>query len=643
MIVLTSKRPAETTTQVAPSRGDLADGVIIAVLALSLLVFLAGMYPLRHWYFPVGPDTPVYLWWTRLATHDGLSAVGTRPGVPALVLMLAGTLHVSRVAALASLGPVGGITIGLAAAALVDRGSAGASGSFERRAGVIAAGLLAGTFAVHLADGWYANLIQAALFLAGAAAIAAGSMRGAAAAAGLLGASALAHPQFFLLSCAILLLTASLTIFRRGRPPLPDVEGGRILAALAGGGVLAAAGFGALALGPGLPRVDTSQDAFLRRAGLQGLLHREYRGRFVRHLTRFVLELQVPLAGLGLGETGGFLARFLGTWSVLLVVGVAISLVTGFVPAVRFFSFGYVLPILAGLGLVRLYRWGAKRRRAVAAVVAVAIGAGIVLGPALTWIRTKPFVSRTELSRAAVAGRIASAAPAGTPVVFVVDTGQRNVSFHATRANNVIRDAVPPSLIRRVHLYVGSAENYLMGLPTLTGGVPHDTMSRLYLKDVRGIRSRAVAFVLAPLNRPFFDDARGDGDLVSRGVIELRPHPPTPAVATGGPADLPPSTGWKIVLASVAALVLVFALGLGWARATLPGSVAAALAPAFGAGGLILGAILFERLGAPLTGWGPPVVSAVVAGGGYLAMFLRRRGRSRHEPGSRLEPGSQVA
>jgi len=128
----------------------------------------------------------------------------------------------------------------------------------------------------------------------GPAALASGSTAGVVAAAGLLAASALTHPQFFLLSGAILLLTASLTLVRRRGRGILEVEGGRILASLVGGSAVAGAGFASLVLGPGLPHADTSQDAFLRRAGLHGLLRREYRGRFVRHLARFVLEARNP-------------------------------------------------------------------------------------------------------------------------------------------------------------------------------------------------------------------------------------------------------------------------------------------------------------------------------------------------------------
>src|SRR6184192_4144377 len=97
--------------------------MIFALLAVALLIFFAQLYPRRGWYFGVGPDGPVYLWWTRLAGHDGLSAVGTRPGVPALALALAGTMRSSVVESLAAIGVVGGVCIGLAAAALICLGT----------------------------------------------------------------------------------------------------------------------------------------------------------------------------------------------------------------------------------------------------------------------------------------------------------------------------------------------------------------------------------------------------------------------------------------------------------------------------------------------------------------------------------------
>ncbi|MGH2589201.1 MAG: hypothetical protein ACRDGW_00215, partial [Actinomycetota bacterium] len=152
--------------------------------------------------FPLGPDAPVYLWWARLAGEEGLSAVGHRPGVPALSLILQGVLGRSVVEVTAALEVALGVSVGLAASALVR--------SRTSRTGWLLAGLLAGTFAVHLAAGYLANLLTAAAFLTAAAALATGTRRGAWVAAGLLAAGGMAHPLFFLLGGAILLLAGAL-------------------------------------------------------------------------------------------------------------------------------------------------------------------------------------------------------------------------------------------------------------------------------------------------------------------------------------------------------------------------------------------------------------------------------------------------
>ncbi|HKI28191.1 MAG TPA: hypothetical protein VKB32_02035, partial [Actinomycetota bacterium] len=69
----------------------------------------------------MGPDAPVYLWWSRLGGAEGLSAIAHRPGVPALSLVLEGTLAISVVQATAALEVVLGVAVGLSAAALVRR------------------------------------------------------------------------------------------------------------------------------------------------------------------------------------------------------------------------------------------------------------------------------------------------------------------------------------------------------------------------------------------------------------------------------------------------------------------------------------------------------------------------------------------
>jgi hypothetical protein len=92
---------------------------------------------------PARADAPVYLWWTRLAGRRRAVAVD-RPGVPALALVLQGTLGLSVVQATAAIEVV--LAPGSAASAALVAGA-------RRTWGAALAGLLAGTFAVHLAAG----------------------------------------------------------------------------------------------------------------------------------------------------------------------------------------------------------------------------------------------------------------------------------------------------------------------------------------------------------------------------------------------------------------------------------------------------------------------------------------------------------
>ena len=149
--------------------------------------------------FPLGPDAPVYLWWTRLASLEGLSSVGSRPGVPALSLVISGALGFPVVQVTAALEVALGVGLGLASFAVVRRAGV---------AGAALAGMLAGTFGVHLAAGYLANLAMAASFIAAIALLDRRTTRSAVVAALVLAASGLAHPQFFLIGMVILLAAA---------------------------------------------------------------------------------------------------------------------------------------------------------------------------------------------------------------------------------------------------------------------------------------------------------------------------------------------------------------------------------------------------------------------------------------------------
>ena len=136
----------------ATARRDLA---WLGGLCAALLVVFVWPHAIDGHRFGVGPDVPVYLWWTRVGASEGLSMVGSRPGAPALVAALAGALRLNVSAVTAGLASALGVAVGAASAALVRRAAGGEEKTW------LLAGLLAGIFSVHLVAGYLANLVVA--------------------------------------------------------------------------------------------------------------------------------------------------------------------------------------------------------------------------------------------------------------------------------------------------------------------------------------------------------------------------------------------------------------------------------------------------------------------------------------------------
>lgn len=560
---------------------------------------------IHGFHFPLGPDAPVYLWWTRLAGHEGLSAVGHRPGVPALALVLDGTLHLSLVATLAGLECVLAVAIGLGSAALVR-------GMGRDRATWLLGGVLAGTFAVHLAAGYLANLAFAALFIAAAAMLGRTERRSTVAAAVLLGASGLAHPLFFLLGAAILLISAALA-WRIDR-----AETARVAAATVAGGAILGAGLLLLLIGPGPLNVDTSRDGFLRRAGLGDALRSIYLDRSVHRWTRYVQWASVPLAIGGLRDASRFEGRFLRAWGITLVAGVGLALATGIAPADRFITFGYVVPILAALGLVRLWR-ALGARRALALAVTGALTVSMLAGALIAWTRQEPFLSELEVSRVATAARYAAGTAPGTALVFLVNDAEPSITFLATRAANVIRAGMPAERIRSVVLRVPWPE---APAPTERWKLAHLTRDDVRAAERTG-SGPSETFILAPFDRPDIPSGADLPGLVSEGVFVTSPSIQPRPVAD----PLEPSSPTEIAFASLAVFAALGIAGYGWARAASSEPWRAlALAPAFGAAAMMVLAVALERAGLALSGAiGPTIVSVIAGVGGYLAWFVLER------------------
>jgi hypothetical protein len=587
-----------------------------AGLTVILLAVFLWPYAVDGYRFGVGPDVPVYLWWTRVGAAEGLSWIGSRPGAPALAAALAGTLNLNVAAVTAGLASALGVAVGAAAAALVR--VAGARSWWL-------AGLLAGVFAVHLVAGYLANLVLVVPFLVAAACLACQRRRWGLAAM-LLAGGGLAHLPFLLVGILILLGAAALAWVGGARDEARDT----VLAATAGG-LVAGAGVLATLAGPGPIDAPTSKDAYLRRAGLDRVLVDAYRERFRLRGARYVQWVAVPLAIPGAWfEASGFLRRFLASWLVVTGVAVPLGWITGWFPPDRFVTFGFAVPIAAALGLSWL-RSRLGSRRALGWVAVIVFAGWMVTGALLAWLRQEPFVSPPELAAATEAMDAAdrSSLP-GTPVVFVVDDRDATSTFLAARVANITRAAGAPSRAADVYVFLGRVSDYLQGRPSHRGDPQFDAMSRQTLDDIpRG--SDPMVLVVSRFYGGH--DVAGQPVLtrLAPGLFSSRDNNLTPMPTE--PHDrlaAAPSSGPAIAAASIGVLIVLGVLGLGYAKSAFDDLVlVVATAPAFGTAGLTIAAVALDRLGLRLQSLGVAVGAAVLTGIGGLAVLLVQRQRDR--------------
>ncbi len=569
----------------------------------------------RHgWGFGVGPDFPVYVWWTRVGAGDGISLVGHRPGVVSMLAVVRGTLQLPLVAAVAGSQYALGPAIAFAAIALV-RGATRVG-----RWRWILGGTFAGLFSVHLVGGYISSLVFAAAFLAAGAAIALGSRRGTVAAALLLGGGGLAHPQFFLLG-ALVLLVGGAWAYARDRDRGRGSEVARVAEALAGGIGIVAAGILSMLAGPAALHVDTSRDAFLRHAGLRDNLTRSYLDRFRQKLPQLAPIPQLALSVPGSTRSTGYVRRFLLAWAAVTIVGVPIGLVTGRFPPERIMTFGFAFPILAGLGVTWL--WDRLRPRRWLAIPMAAVALGLLASTWLgAWDRQQTFESPAEIADLDTVARIAATLPPNTRLVYVVNDIDPTASFLATHAENVILATLPPDRAADASVYVGDVGDLLAGRPTVRGDTEYDALSRaLFFAIPAGPRA---IFVVRGLNK--VPEALIDPTLHrwSAGVTSSVPGP-IPLAAL--PDETVPSSPGGIALATFETLALLLVVGLGWSWWTFGEPVTAvAAAPAFGAAFLALVGLIGERFGVPISGsWGPTAISAVAGGCGFVLLALERK------------------
>ena len=591
-------------------------------LSAVLLIVVLWPYVVDGFRFGVGPDVPVYLWWTRVGASEGLSTVGSRPGAPALAAALGGTLSLSAAAVTAGLASALGVAVGGAAAALVRVAGGRASKAW------LLAGLLAGVFSVHLVAGYLGNLVLAVTFVAAAACLA-GDRRSWWAAALLLAGGGLAHPPFLVHTIVVLLGAAALAWRAGARDEASDIA-----LAVTAGGLVAGAGVLATVAGPGPIHAETSRDGYLRRVGLDAQLIDAYRERFRLRAARYVQWISVPLAVAGTTTADGFLLRFLISWLVVMAIGIPIGYVTGWIPPDRLVTFGFAVPIAAALGLVWVHRRLGARPWLARALVVVLAG-WMIVGALLAWGRQRPFVTTREVARTAWAMIYAEAVTeAGTPIVVVVDDHDDTASFLAARATNILRAAAAPERARDLYVFVGRATDFFAGKPTRRANPEYEALSKYTLASIPDDPDRLVLVL-----RQFYrgSDAADhprlhefvDGIWASEDeMIHFR--------GTDQPRRLSwrPSNPPAIVFATLSILALLAVLGLGFALVVFDDLVTTiATAPAFGAAALTLTAVALDRLGLRLAELPVALAASALTGlGGFALLLVTKRKRDRQAP-----------
>jgi len=636
-----------------------ADLLTATACAVFVLAFYVVLYPLHGYRVPIGSDTPVYVWWSRLSGAIGIGGLGTRSRalVAGLMATLARVTGASDAAVAESLGPALGASLALGAGALVH-----AALGRDRPRFVLAA-VLTGSFLSLMVAGYLSTVAFGSMFLAVltvlATATRVGRWSAVVAGAGLLAAAGLSHLLFLALAAAVLagaivaLVPLSIQRVRSGSSPA-RTPAAQVAWAAAGGGALAMLGYAAI--GGGLPPPDTSRDSILRRAGLGDLLRTSYR-RKLRHdfpWYRLLVVTAAALCPLALRPTVDrertvergsrhrlFTARLaqadpgrlvlwgsLASWLLVTVGGVA-ALVAGLAasPGQRLAAFCLPLPILGAIGLAMPRSTRGRALSAAAAVVFVVVGW-------LAWGRQTPLVSPDTVVQARTAAAALARQPIATPLIVVADDRTDKPGLFVTRWANYVREQVPPARIPDVRVFVGTPDDLKAGRPGLTGQVEHDRMSLRLWQDVRpALSRRPLAVVIDAFGHGLYRDAAGmpGARVLGPGVValpgfegagatrycEMPCGPPgdDASVAEPGPGPLSP---WTAVWLAPILLALAGVFGVSWSTLALGHAdhlLRLALAPAFGTAALGLAAVGVDALGLRLAGAGGWVAAAAAAAG----------------------------
>ncbi|MFN2543676.1 MAG: hypothetical protein ABR600_03765 [Actinomycetota bacterium] len=610
---------------------------LLLAASLAALGVVAGLflslYADHRFEFPVGYDTPKYVWRANLVEAQGPSALANsaqpplhvnadRPGYPVLAALLHAVTGTKPFDLTFVLPAVIALVIGLCAGAFAVRILREPPWAFP----VYAIGVGASVNVALIAIGYADTLLASAVLLAAAttAVAAAGGERGMVGTVALVAGAATIHWNFAVMFLAILLGLLVLLLpesrsARRAGASFSRTPSGRLGITV---GASALAGAATVLLGPAGPASPS-----LGGPEFRAKLHRDvpsyrfwatgpaaalgarllWRGDHVR---RRGLALAVVWAGAGAGAV------------VLLLMGVA-------APAHRILAFAFGIPILVAAAAVGLARLLAVRLAVVGAVIGAAVVLAALAGQAFlghrVWASQTPWAEPDGFIQAGTAGNYLKEVGGDRPAVFVIDrpTGLRsrvNLPFR------VIRSAVPVDQIRRTYVYLGTVDDLLAGRPTtIAGNADFNELSQEFFDGLRPVLSRdPIVLTVDAFNQHFGALAKADPSaLIAPGVLLVRGPAPTDTVAEPVPPQ-PHSNAWLAAL-TAAILAILFVAGIGWSvtLASGPLAVRAALAPAFGIAALALAGLLADQGGVGSSGASGVAVVSITAAAGWGALAAR--------------------
>jgi hypothetical protein len=641
--------PSRNTGSERPERA-LGWAVACAAMALAVAGSYLALYRLKGFRLPVGFDAPWYVWRSAFLRAHALGPVGTgaRPGSAVLGAVLGALTGRSPFTVAVLLGPVLAGVLALSLGALAWS-SLGADRWRWAATVVIGGTVLGGT---RLVDENVATLLFLCVLLAGLVPLIASAAgggergwgRGVVASVALLVAAGLAHWLFLAVFALILVGAIAVLVPRSARQRADGVallrtEAGSLGAAgAATGAIMAATIFGVL------------------RAQANTLQLKEDPGRFLPKLTNDALRLRLwflgPVAAFGAWAltTGGDRPRprrravtlaLVAAWAVVATGGIAFGAITRALPPHRFLELLVVVPGV--LALAEAVAWAAawtRGRAGVWAAWAVAVAAALVLAlpGVIAWYATgapKPWIDPTGLREATAMASFVDRLPARTPFIVVVSPFGPAGTESTALKERTIRAALAPDRQEDLHLFVGTLADLEAGRRTSTPNPAMNAATLPYWRDVRRLLAeRPPSFVLRSFAPAEFGVRPSAAAVLAPGVASLPGRVSIGGEPIAGSRPLPAlPEGFPGVLRSAvwagSFLALLWAAGLGWTLALSgsrePAPVWIALAPAVGAGGLILVGTIVSRSGAALDGTATWIAWVLTAASGAVAASLARR------------------